>query len=54
MDFNASDLSSNGGLMLFQGMDCGLLDNIADCISDWLQPELIHHTIGDMIRQRVG
>lgn len=54
MDFNAPDLSSNGGLMLFLGMDCGLLDKIADCISDWRQPGLIHHSIGDMIRQRVG
>ena len=54
MDFNAPDLSSNGGLMLFQGMFCGLLDNIADCISGWRQPKLIYHTIGDMITQRVG
>src|SRR5574344_1343137 len=28
IDFNAPDLSSNGGLILFQGMDCGLLDKI--------------------------
>src|SRR5574344_2696887 len=54
IDFNAPDLSSNGGLILFQGMDCGLLDKIADCIPDWRLPELIHHTIRDMVRQRVG
>jgi hypothetical protein len=54
IDFNAPDLSSNGGLVLLQGMDCGLLDKIADCIPDWRTPELIHHTIRDMVRQRVG
>lgn len=54
MDFNAPDLSSNGGLVLFQGIDCGLLDRIADCIPDWRTPELIHHTVRDMVRQRVG
>lgn len=40
--------------MLFQGIDCGLLDQVADCISDWRTPELIHHTIRDLVRQRVG
>jgi hypothetical protein len=54
IDFNAPDLSSNGGLVLLQCMDCGLLDKIADCIPDWRTPELIHHTIRDMVRQRVG
>lgn len=53
IDFNAPDLSSNGGLVLLQCMDCGLLDKIADCIPDWRTPELIHHTIRDMVRQRV-
>lgn len=54
INFNAPDLSSNGGLALFQGIDCCLLDQIADCIPDWRIPELIHHTIRDMVRQRVG
>lgn len=54
INFNAPDLSSNGGLVLFQGIDCGLLDQIADCIPDWRTPELIHHTIRDMVCQRVG
>ena len=54
INFNAPDLSSNGGLALFQGIDCGLLDQIADCIPDWRTPELIHHTIRNMVRQRVG
>ena len=27
---------------------------MSDCIPDWRAPELIHHTIRDMVRQRVG
>lgn len=54
LDFNAPDLSSNGGLVLLQGMDCSFLDRLADVIPDWRNPDLVQHPIREMIRQRVG
>lgn len=54
IDFDAPDLSSNGGLMLMQGIDCHFLDEIADSIEEWRNEDLIQHTLRDMVRQRVG
>lgn len=54
VDFDAPDLSSNGGLLLLRGIDCTLLDKMADLIPEWRKPELIHHTKRDLVRQRVG
>lgn len=54
VDFDAPALSSNGGLVLLQGMDCTFLDKIADLIQEWRKPELILHTRRDLVRQRVG
>ena len=54
IDFDAPDLSSNGGLVLLDGIDTSFLNKIADVISDWRNQDLIHHTMREMVRQRVG
>jgi hypothetical protein len=54
VDFDAPDLSSIGGLVLMQGIDCSFLDTIADTIPDWRNQDMILHTMREMIRQRVG
>lgn len=54
VDFNAPDLSSNGDLILLQGMDCSFLDRLADAIPDWQNPNFRLHPMREMIRQRVG
>ena len=54
VDFNAPDLSSNGGLVLLEGIDSSFLDRLADTIPDWRNPYLILHPMQEMIRQRVG
>ena len=50
---NAPIFLQTEALVLLQCMDCGLLDKIADYIPDW-HTRAHHHTIRDMVRQRVG
>lgn len=54
IDFDAPDLSSNGGLVLLEGIDTSFLDKFADVIPDWRNQDLIQHTMREMVRQRVG
>lgn len=54
IDFDAPDLSSNGGLVLARTLDNSFLDRIADTIPEWRNPDLIRHPLREMIRQRVG
>lgn len=54
VDFDAPDLSSHGGLLLASVSNCAFIDKISDCIPDIRNPYFIQHTIGDMVRQRVG
>lgn len=54
VDFNAPDLSSNGGLVLMQGMDYSFLDRIADAIPEWRTPYLTRHSLRELVHQRVG
>lgn len=54
VDFNAPDLSSNGSLILLQGMDSSFLYRLDDTILDWRNPNFILHPMREMIRQRVG
>lgn len=53
-DFDAPDLSSNGGLALMDKNSCAFLDGIAACIPDYRNQSLILHSHRDMLRQRVG
>jgi Transposase DDE domain group 1 len=55
ISFTAPDLSSLGGLILVSKAEksCGIINSISRCITDWRNPDLIHHTIRDMVGQRV-
>ena len=54
LDFDAPDLSSNGGLVLLEGIDTSFLDKIAGAIPDWRNQDLVQHPLREMIRRRVG
>lgn len=55
LGFTAPDISSLGGLALVSKAEksCGIIGDISDCIEDWRNQDLIHHTIKDMVSQRV-
>ena len=54
VDFNAPDISSNGGLLLVGGMKNTIAWQIGRLIPDCRRPEFIHHTYMEMVSQRVG
>lgn len=54
VDFEAPNLSSNGGLLLLNRQSCYFLDQIARCIPENRNLHLIQHTLSEMLRQRVG
>jgi hypothetical protein len=53
--FDAEHITSDGGLPLLHEVDrrVGLLKRFADCFTDHRDPELIHHTVAELVRQRV-
>jgi len=53
-DFNSPDISSNGGLVLYENMKGSLAEKIASCIPDYRNESLIVHTYRDMVCQRIG
>jgi len=55
LSFTAPDLSSDGGFLLLSKAErrTGIIESLSKCISDWRNPELIVHSIGDMVSQRV-
>ena len=55
VSFTAPDLSSIGGLALVSKAEksCGIIRDITGCIRDWRNPDLIRHSIHDMVGQRV-
>lgn len=55
VSFTAPDLSSLGGLALVSKAEkaCGIIGSLARCVNDWRNPDLIHHSIYEMMRQRV-
>ena len=55
VSFTAPDLSSLGGLVLASKAErsCGIIRDISRCIVDWRDPDLIRHTIRDMVGQRI-
>ena len=54
VDFNAPDISSNGGLLLVGDMKKTLAWKIGSLIPDERKQEFIHHTYMEMVSQRVG
>ena len=49
VDFNSPDISSNGGLVLYENMKGSLAEKIASCIPDYRNESLIVHTYRDMV-----
>src|SRR5437867_3969666 len=53
--FDGGTLSSEGGCLLLAEVDqrLGLLQRLADCFTDYRDPDLIEHSVADLVRQRV-
>jgi hypothetical protein len=55
VDFTGGLLSSDGGLLLLARLDrsLGLTERVAACLKDDRRPDRVHHSLLDLIRQRV-
>jgi len=55
VDFSGGSLSSDGGLLLLAQLDrhLGLTQQVVASLHDWRRPERVHHSLLDLIRQRV-
>jgi hypothetical protein len=53
--FDAEHISSDGGLVLLHRLDqrFGLMRKFAACFRDFRDPDLIHHSVEELVRQRV-
>ena len=53
--FDAEHISSDGGLVLLHRLDqrFGLMRKFAACFRDLRDPDLIHHSVQELVRQRV-
>ena len=53
--FTAGRVSSDGGALLLRQADrrIDLLNRLAGCFSDRRNPELIEHTVAEMLAQRI-
>ena len=53
--FDADHISSDGGLVLLHRTDLrfGLMRKLAACFRDYRAPELVHHSVEELVRQRV-
>ena len=54
VDFDAPDISSNGGLVLMNDMRDSIAGKIGQLIPDARKKEFIHHTYREMVSQRIG
>ena len=54
-DFDGGRISSDGGLLLLRevAQRTGLLERLARCFSDYRDPRLIEHKVGELVAQRV-
>lgn len=54
-NFDGGDVCSDGGLLLLRKADdrLGLSETIAQCIPDERRPDLVKHTLENLIRQRI-
>jgi Transposase DDE domain group 1 len=54
-DFDGGRISSDGGLLLLREVAerTGLLEGFARCFSDYRDPRLIEHQVGELVAQRV-
>lgn len=54
VDFEAPDISSNGGLLLMDTLSAAFIRQLAGLIPDSRNQDLIVHTYAEMVGQRVG
>ena len=54
VDFNAPDMSSNGGLMFLGNMHDSLAWKFGQLIPDFRRQEFVHHSYMEMVSQRIG
>lgn len=54
-DFEGGDITSDGGGLLIRetGERLGILSRFSDCFEDFRNPDLIEHTVDELVRQRV-
>lgn len=54
-DFKGGNVSADGGVLLLREVDrrTGLIDQLAACFTDHRRPELIEHTVPELLRQRI-
>ena len=56
-DFSGGHLSSDaGGVLLLRELDrkTGVIDRLAGCFRDERDPRYTQHTLGELLRQRIG
>ncbi len=55
VNFNGGHVSSDGGGVLLAQLDRshGYLHRLATCFQDYRDPDLIEHTVKEMLRQRI-
>ena len=54
-DFKGGNVSADGGVLLLREIDwrTGMIDQLAACFTDYRRPELIEHTVPELLRQRI-
>ena len=54
-DFRGGNLSADGGVLLLREVDgkTGMIGQLASCFSDFRNPNLIEHSVPELLRQRV-
>jgi hypothetical protein len=54
-DFDGGDISSDGGALLLRRTEAltGIIRQFADCFTDHRNPDLIEHTVPELVAQRV-
>src|SRR5262245_5695470 len=54
-DFDGGDITSDGGALLLRKVEqlTGILRQFAACFTDHRDPDLIEHTVGELVAQRV-
>ena len=53
--FHGGQISSDGGALLLREVErrTGILKRLSRCFTDYRDPELIEHTVGELVAQRV-
>lgn len=54
-DFDGGEVSSDGGLLLLREIDqrLNIIAKLAQCFTDYRDPELIEHSLDELLRQRI-